>query len=271
METVGYQSNYFERRKKIKIAAAVLIISAILVVVFLNMGGLKSHPPEYYIGKVVSLQGSVNEIGRVEKYKPGKFIVLKLARENFGNSSYYPLQGKYRIKVLADNVTEYLAKNRPAETSSRPARGEPAAGVPSESAPAGNEVLSPSDSQTRDAVVELESSVRSLISAAGEMDVFWKGFRDSCQSKFVVDYASGLGYPPNNYGRDWFVFWNGQITLMTDAPLECWKTYNDLLQAADSFKSRLGSFVQQAKDLGVDAEKIREICRRFRLDWQGWQ
>ena len=75
MESKPYKTNYMKRKRNFFIYGIIgFTVLIIVLILFITKG--KSRIEKIYIGKVVKIEGSINDIGLVEDLKENKSIVL---------------------------------------------------------------------------------------------------------------------------------------------------------------------------------------------------
>jgi hypothetical protein len=108
-----YKTNYSSQKSLyIKIAIIFVCVLAITIFILVSLSSPSHSKLErLYIGKVVEIEGAVNDIGLVEDFKEGKSILIISINNSGQGPNYHQLSGKYSIKILANSIEEYKRKN----------------------------------------------------------------------------------------------------------------------------------------------------------------
>jgi len=119
MERQPYRNNYsWQKKFSSKLIIIGICVAAIVILLFLLLFSPSySKMEKIYIGKVVQIEGTANDIGLVEDFKEGKFILIKSIKNPSKGPNYYQLGGNYSIKILASSNKEYESKNDEANKS----------------------------------------------------------------------------------------------------------------------------------------------------------
>jgi S1-C subfamily serine protease len=95
---------------------------------------------------------------------------------------------------------------------------------------------------------------------ADELDRYWNQYAGTC-----VATAARAG------DRAWFAaFQAGGVALGTAAPLNCGSWFDNVRQNAGQIKSELDKASEAARQQGVYPGVMRDLRRRHRLTWTGW-
>jgi S1-C subfamily serine protease len=102
----------------------------------------------------------------------------------------------------------------------------------------------------------LEAAAR----AAAELDSFWDRYSDEC-----VTSASDAG------DREWFaIYASGGMRLGTSVEVDCPRWYEAMRTRANSFRTEMEKGGELARQRGVFPGTTRDLRRRYRLQWSGW-
>lgn len=120
-----------------------------------------------------------------------------------------------------------------------------------------------SRSQTDSARVEgtqrYEQIVELVARRAGQLDGYWNRIKANC----TVRVAGG-------YDREWFGLWDG-LTTLTSPDSSCSAAARDLEQLATEVRSAMTAAQEDARRASALPGQLREIRRRYRMDWTGWE
>ncbi len=108
-----YKTNYSNQKNLyIKIVIIFIFVLAITIFILVSLSSPSHSKLErMYLGKVVEIDGAVNDIGFVEDFKEGKSILIISINNPGIGPNYHQLSGKYSIKILANSIEEYKRKN----------------------------------------------------------------------------------------------------------------------------------------------------------------
>ena len=102
----------------------------------------------------------------------------------------------------------------------------------------------------------LEAAAR----AASELDTMWERYAQSC----VMSTASAGDRP-------WFaVYMSGAVRLGSSATVDCPRWYEAMKSRAEAFRVEVEKGAELARQRGVFPGTARDLRRRFRLQWSGW-
>jgi S1-C subfamily serine protease len=136
----------------------------------------------------------------------------------------------------------------------------PAATSPAPSAPLAQAFTgrSTADEMRQQGVEGYEKTLAALARRGAEIDDYWSRIRRSCS----VRVSAG-------YDREWFGIWDARVTL-TDSDPSCAAAFRDVTQLAADVRGALAAAHEAARRTGVYPGTLRDIRRRYRMDWQGW-
>jgi hypothetical protein len=120
----------------------------------------------------------------------------------------------------------------------------------------------PRDSSTDTARAEgtrrYEQSVEIVARRAGQLDAYWSRIKANC----TVRVASG-------YDREWFGLWDGR-TALTNPDSSCTAAVRDLEQLATEVRAAMSALLEDARRASALPGQLREIRRRSRMEWPGF-
>jgi S1-C subfamily serine protease len=138
----------------------------------------------------------------------------------------------------------------------------PAATVSSASAeyrPLAPAVPSPGDQQRMNAAKSYEQTIAQLARQADALDGRWRAFRGSCYEGAVV----------GSFDHEWFALWEPSAMRGAVAP-GCGPLFNDLRRQANDVRSGVAAADEQARRDDVYPGTRRDVLRKYRLDYSGW-
>ncbi|MEO6235427.1 MAG: hypothetical protein ABIQ52_00415, partial [Vicinamibacterales bacterium] len=109
------------------------------------------------------------------------------------------------------------------------------------------------------AVAAYESQLLALRPRADQIDDYWDRFRKACNAAAIP--ASG--------DRAWFGIW-ARRPDMTAAIPDCGVWLADVLQLATGVRTALTAAGEGARRGGVYPGEARDLRRKYRLGWDGW-
>jgi hypothetical protein len=152
--------------------------------------------------------------------------------------------------AVAINHAQTLISGRTDTAVTRPGGG--AAG-PTLSGP------SESDSQRTRGEVDLERAMQMLARRADQLDASWANFQSNC----LVNPL------PTDAQRPWFAIRDQNPTFKT-ADVWCGNYVDGLRRDVAEFGTALSEAQNDARRAGVYPGTLREMRRRYRIDWTGW-
>src|SRR4029079_3948413 len=115
------------------------------------------------------------------------------------------------------------------------------------------------DTQRHDGEAQFERILQALQQRADQVDADWRRLRANCE----IDVAAG------DAQRDWF-------TVRDHAPAcrspnqSCTSAIGDLTAFMTQFNAAMTQAADAARHAGVYPGALRDLRRRYRLDWSGW-
>jgi S1-C subfamily serine protease len=154
--------------------------------------------------------------------------------------------------IAIDHAKSFLNNGRPADAifSSSPGASESLA-----PAFAGRSTTD----DARDAGMRTyEQTVRAAAQRAAQLDDYWTRIKANCPVRVTP-----------GYDRDWFGLWDGR-TELTTPDLSCAAAVRDLNQMAVGVRSAMADAHEAARHAAVLPGQLRDIRRRYRMDWPGF-
>jgi hypothetical protein len=152
--------------------------------------------------------------------------------------------------VAIDHALPLVEGKRPASTSAAPL-------LPP--LPIRPSAPSQADDAREAGVQAFDRAMQVLAGRADDIDNAWTTFRKRCSPRARV--VSG--------DRDWFGVWDERATLITPGG-DCAVWLDDIIQAASQFRSAMLSADELARRAEVYPGVRRDIRRRYKLEWNGW-
>jgi S1-C subfamily serine protease len=152
--------------------------------------------------------------------------------------------------VAADHARSLLNGERPPAIASSAQPGQALA--PPFSA------RSSTDTAREDGTRRYGQFVEMVARRAGQLDSYWERIKTNC----AVRVAPG-------YDREWFGLWDGRIVL-TDSDASCGSAIKELETLTGEVRQAMGRAQEEARRAAVLPGQLREIRRRYRMDWAGF-
>ena len=253
------------------------------------------------VGKVVEIDGTVMDVGVVERYKKDRSIVIKSVDDGFGRSVYYDLSGKHSIKILSDSVAGFLKSHKVSSArnedirltieSQQPVMDENTFGLKFEKIKKlGFEDLRPESvipdkiKATIGSVDEnqnlhrenlklymefkregdeaiFETRIINLARKADQMDGEWRRYKDICLGR------SSAGNPR---GREGVGILEGPGRMANETTPECLKIYGNFIRLSEEIKEEMSEALEEARRSGLYPAQIGKIMKKYKMDWSGW-
>ena len=100
--------------------------------------------------------------------------------------------------------------------------------------------------------------VEAVARQAVQLDTYWNRIKANC----TVRVAPG-------HDREWFGLWDGRAKLDTPDP-SCSSAVHELEEMASQVRSVMGTAQEDARRASVLPGQLRDIRRRYRMDWTGF-
>lgn len=154
--------------------------------------------------------------------------------------------------AVAINHAQALISGRPDTIVSS------AASAPGMSMPAGPNAVDANRMAGQNAY---ERNVASLARNADQIDGRWQNFQRNCLVN-AINQADAQ--------RPWFVVRDTPPTFKT-ADVWCTNYLNDISSIVRDFSRAMAEIGEQARRAGVYPGVLREVRRKYRMDWTGWE
>jgi S1-C subfamily serine protease len=119
---------------------------------------------------------------------------------------------------------------------------------------------STADLQRREGEAAFDQNLRALQRRADQIDGEWRRLRANC----AVDAPQG------DAQRDWFAA-RDRAVASKGANVACASFFSDVANYAAQFGDAMAQAGDSARRSGVYPGTLRELRRRYRLDWSGWE
>jgi hypothetical protein len=100
--------------------------------------------------------------------------------------------------------------------------------------------------------------VESAARRAAQLDSYWERIKTNC----AVRIAPG-------YDREWFGLWDGR-TVLTASDSSCGSAIQELESLSGEVRLAMARAQEDARRAAVLPGQLREIRRRYRMDWPGF-
>ncbi len=118
---------------------------------------------------------------------------------------------------------------------------------------------SSTDDMRDDGMKTYEKIVAAVATRASELDSYWARIKQNCSVRV---------FP--GYDREWFGIWDDRAGLSA-SETSCVSALNDLHELAGDVRSVMLQAQENARRASVLPGQLRDIRRRYRMDWQGWE
>jgi hypothetical protein len=119
---------------------------------------------------------------------------------------------------------------------------------------------SESDQQRARGEREYGRTLESASRDANELDSYWDRYSDDC-----VASSTAAG------DREWFAVYSaGGVRVGTSTTVDCSRWYETLKARAITFRGEIEKAAEVARQNGVFPGTARDLRRRYRLQWSGW-
>ncbi len=102
-------------------------------------------------------------------------------------------------------------------------------------------------------------TIEAIARQAALLDGYWTRIKANC----AVRVAPG-------YDREWFGLWDGRTTVTAPDP-SCGSAMRDLERLATEVRGAMSSAEEEARRASGLPGELRDIRRRYRMDWPGWR
>ena len=154
--------------------------------------------------------------------------------------------------VAADHVRTLV--EGPSSTSPAPPAASPRSSlITSAQKPEG-------DDPRAEAVAAYETQMKAVRERADQIDDYWDRFKKSCNAAAVSAGAD----------RQWFGVWARPPEIRAMIP-DCSVWLTDLVQLASGVRTTMAAAEEAARRGGVYPGEARDLRRKYRLAWDGWE
>jgi S1-C subfamily serine protease len=115
------------------------------------------------------------------------------------------------------------------------------------------------DAARADGTRRYDQIVEAVARQAAQLDGYWNRIKSNC----AVRVAPG-------YDREWFGLWDGR-TVLTGPDASCAAAARDLSNMAAELRAAMSAAQEEARRASVLPGQMRDIRRRYRMDWAGWE
>jgi S1-C subfamily serine protease len=113
------------------------------------------------------------------------------------------------------------------------------------------------DRSREEATVDLEKRLKSIAEVSNQIDSYWKDYRPACLRSTVI---------PRGFEREWFVLFDKGVN--PNPACSAWTA--DLMRAVQQVRTAMSDSLGAARRAGVLPGDLRNLCRTYRLEWEGW-
>jgi hypothetical protein len=111
-----------------------------------------------------------------------------------------------------------------------------------------------------DGAAQFERVMQAAARRADSLDDYWARFRNACR----------VTVEPNGGDREWFGVWDRPPSFnRSDAQCSSW--LSDIGQMAGVVRTTMASADEAARTASVYPGVRRELRRKYKLDWDGWE
>ena len=101
--------------------------------------------------------------------------------------------------------------------------------------------------------------VSALAARANAVDLLWGQFRSACDVRTSSQYVDA---------REWFGLWDGRVAADLSSGF-CRDMFNEIVDAGASINASMAAAEESADEVLLPGT-MREIRRRYAMDWEGW-
>jgi hypothetical protein len=117
---------------------------------------------------------------------------------------------------------------------------------------------SSTDEMRDDGLKTYDKTVAVVAKRASELDDYWSRIKQNCAVRAFA-----------GYDREWFGLWDGRAGL-TAPDTSCVSAVNDLNDLAGEVRTVMTQAQENARRASVMPGQLRDVRRRYRMDWTGW-
>jgi hypothetical protein len=149
-----------------------------------------------------------------------------------------------------------LIEGRPAELVAAPAGSQAPSPLAGAFRPAGSQP----DTLREQAEGQFDRAMQLVARRADSLDEYWGRFRDGCH----------IAAAPNGGDREWFGVWERPPSI--DArDVHCSRWLEDVTSIANSVRISMNAADETARSASVIPGVRRDLRRKYKLDWAGWE
>ena len=102
-------------------------------------------------------------------------------------------------------------------------------------------------------------TVEAIARQAAQLDGYWARIKANCAVRGAAEYD-----------REWFGLWDGRTALTAPDP-SCGSAVKDLERLAGEVRAAMAAAHEEARRASGLPGELRDIRRRYRMDWPGWR
>ena len=119
---------------------------------------------------------------------------------------------------------------------------------------------SQTDVMRDEGAAQFERVLQAAARRADSLDDYWTRFRNACRATVA----------PNGGDREWFGVWDRPPSFNT-ADAQCTRWLSDITEMAGVVRTAMASADETARTASVYPGVRRELRRKYKLDWDGWE
>jgi S1-C subfamily serine protease len=154
--------------------------------------------------------------------------------------------------IAIDHARDLLAGRRSTAT------GTPTANL--NQAMSGRPALSERDAAREESTRAYEKTIAAAAEHADALDARWRSFVSACYEGRVA----------GSFDRQWFAFWEPRSMQGAVSP-GCGPAFSELRRMADDIRTAVRTAEESARQAGVYPGPRRDILKRYRLEYPGWE
>ena len=115
------------------------------------------------------------------------------------------------------------------------------------------------DTARADGTRRYDQIIEAAWRTASQLDAYWARIKSNCAARVAP-----------GYDREWFWLWDGR-TALTSQNASCASASKDFGNMAAELRAALSTVQEAAQRASVLPGEMRDIRRRYRMDWVGWE
>jgi hypothetical protein len=147
--------------------------------------------------------------------------------------------GRSRIRAISKSVATVPVRQPPVAT-----------------APA----VETTDASDAGALRSYTDRVAAMAQQANQVDRLWSDFRTQCDVTVDNTYESA---------REWVSLWDADARIDTSSGT-CRDLFNQVIAAGETVNAGMAAAEESARQAGLAPGDLREVRRRYSMDWDGW-